>query len=113
MFAMQKAAKDVEECKEMLVNVQRQLDRIEEKQDKMVRDGRFNGSLLERAEDEDEAMRDGRQREAKTDKKTPLPSTIKKVEENSSEESSDEEEDEEEVEEKEKKEEVEGVVRGR
>ena len=77
---MQKAAKDVEECKEMLVNMQRQLNRIEEEQGWMVR-----GSLLESAEKKDE-----------TGKNT---SNIKKFEENSSEDSSDEEEDEEQVEE--------------
>ena len=75
---MQKAAKDVEECKEMLVNMQRQLNRIEEEQGWMVR-----GSLLESAEKKDE-----------TGKNT---SDIKKFEENSSEDSSDEEEDEEQV----------------
>ena len=77
---MQKAAKDVEECKEMLVNMQRQLNRIEEEQGWMVR-----GSLLESAEKKDE-----------TGKNT---SDIKKFEENSSEDSSDGEEDEEQVEE--------------
>ena len=77
---MQKAAKDVEECKEMLVNMQRQLNRIEEEQGWMVR-----GSLLESAEKKDE-----------TGKNT---SNIKKFEENSSEDSSDGEEDEEQVEE--------------
>ena len=77
---MQKAAKDVEECKEMLVNMQRQLNRIEEEQGWMVR-----GSLLESAEKKDE-----------TGKNT---SNIKKFEENSSEDSRDEEEDEEQVEE--------------
>ena len=77
---MQKAAKDVEECKEMLVNMQRQLNRIEEEQGWMVR-----GSLLKSAEKKDE-----------TGKNT---SNIKKFEENSSEDSSDGEEDEEQVEE--------------
>ena len=77
---MQKAAKDVEECKEMLVNMQRQLNRIEEEQGWMVR-----GSLLESAEKKDE-----------TGKNT---SNIKKFEENSSEDSRDGEEDEEQVEE--------------
>ena len=54
MFAMQKAAKDVEECKEMLVNMQRQLDRIEEKQDKMVRDGSSSEASSDEEEDEEE-----------------------------------------------------------
>ena len=66
---MQNAAKDVEECKEMLVNMQRQLNRIEEEQGWMVR-----GSLLDSAEKKDE-----------TGKNT---SNIKKFEENSSEDSS-------------------------
>ena len=76
--AMQKAAKDVEECKEMLQGVQRQLDRMEEEQGKMVR-----GFLLEKEEKKDESMRDGGEDE--TGKKT---SNIKKFEENSSEDSS-------------------------
>ena len=44
---VQQAANDAEECKQMLVKMQRQLDRMEEKQDEMVRGGRLNGSLLE------------------------------------------------------------------
>ena len=51
---MQKAANDADECKQMLVNMQRQLDRMEEKQDEMVRDGRLKGSLLDFSSDEEE-----------------------------------------------------------
>ena len=98
--AAQKAANDSDECKQMLVNMQRQLDRMEEKQDEMVRGGRFNASLLEgKDENKDEATQDGG--EDKTGQKKPISSSIKKFEETGSEDnedSSDEEEDEEEEE---------------
>ena len=47
---VQKAANEVDECKQMLVKMQRQLDRMEEKQDEMVR----GGSLLESKDSSDE-----------------------------------------------------------
>ena len=97
---MQKAAKDVEECKEMLVNMQGQLDRMEEKQEEMVRKRRLITSV-ESGEKQEEVMQDGS--EGKTDKKSPISSIIKKLGWNSSddEEDEDEEEDEEEKEEEE------------
>ena len=88
---MQKAAKDVEECKEMLVNMQGQLDRMEEKQEEMVRKSRLITSV-ESGEKQEEVMQDGS--EGKTDKKTPISSIIKKFGGNSSEDGSDDEEDE-------------------
>ena len=101
--AVQKAANDADECKQMLVNMQRQLDRMEEKQDEVVRGGRFNGSLLEsKDENKDKAMQDGD--EGKPDKKTPISSIIKKFEATSCEDSSDEEEDEEKEEDEEEEE---------
>merc|ERR1712126_643973 len=54
---VQKAANDVDECKQMLVKMQRQLDKIEEKQEEMVRA---------------EAMQDGSEDE-KMDKTGPIP----------------------------------------
>ena len=91
---VQKAANDVDECKQMLVNMQSQLDRMEGNGQVM---GRLIGSLLEsKDQNKDKAMRDGG--EGKLDKKTPIFSSIKKFEETSSEDSedsSDEEEDEE------------------
>lgn len=85
---VQKAANDVDECKQMLVNIQRQLDRMEEKQDEVVRD-----------ENKVEAMPDGGK--GKKDKKAPISSSIKKFEDTSSEDSSDGEEEGEEDEEEE------------
>ena len=91
---VQKAANDVDECKQMLVNMQSQLDRMEEN---CMLQRRLIGSLLgSKDQNKDKAMRDGG--EGKLDKKTPIFSSIKKFEETSSEDSedsSDEEEDEE------------------
>ena len=101
---MHKAAKDVEECKEMLVNMQGQLDRMEEKQEEMVRNSRFIAS-----EKQEEVMQDGS--EGKTDKKTPISSIIKKFGWNSSDDGSDDEEDEEDDEEDEEEEEGSGERR--
>ena len=99
---VQKAANDVDECKQMLVNMQSQLDRMEGNGQVM---GRLIGSLLEsKDQNKDKAMRDGG--EGKLDKKTPIFSSIKKFEETSSEDSedsSDEEEDEEKEEDEEER----------
>ena len=92
---VQKAANDADECKQMLVKMQRQLDRMEEKQDEMVRGGRLNGSLLE-SKDKNEATQDDS--DDKAGMKTPISSSIKKFEEadnEGNEDSSDDEEEEE------------------
>ena len=103
---MQKAAKDVEECKEMLVNMQRQMDRMEEKQEEMVRNSRFIAS-----EKQEEVMQDGS--EGKTDKKTPISSIFKKFGWNSSDDGSNDDDDEEEDDEEDEEEEDEEGSGGR
>ena len=91
----------VEEFKEMLVDMKRQLDRIEEKQEEMLRDGKLIGSV-ESGGKQEEVMQDDE--EGKTDKKTFISSIIKKFGGNNSEDSSDDEEDDEEDEDDEEEE---------
>ena len=63
---MQKAANEVDECKQMLVKMQRQLDRMEEKQDEMVR----GGSLLE-SKDENKDSSDEEEVEEEEEEQSP------------------------------------------
>ena len=94
---VQQAANDAEECKQMLVKMQRQLDRMEEKQDEMVKGGRLNGSLLEsKDKNKDEATQDDG--DDKAGMKTPISSSIKKFEEADNEDNEDSSDDEEEEE---------------
>ena len=63
---VQKAANDADECKQMLVKMQRQLDRMEEKQDEMVR----GGSLLE-SKDENKDSSDEEEVEEEEEEQSP------------------------------------------
>ena len=63
---VQKAANEVDECKQMLVKMQRQLDRMEEKQDEMVR----GGSLLE-SKDENKDSSDEEEVEEEEEEQSP------------------------------------------
>ena len=99
----------VEEFKEMLVDMKRQLDRIEEKQEEMLRDGKLIGSVESGGKQEEVTQED---KEGKTDEKTSISSIIKKFGGNNSEDSSDDEEDEVEEDEEEEDEDDEEEEKG-